>query len=176
MAFTRHQDHILFLGLHDGAGYRFRTTVDHQSASGVQQAGKDIGDNRLRLFGTRVVIGHYYAIGELFGDAAHQRAFAFVTIAAAAKHTPQLPQAVQTCGFQCFFQRVRGVGVINHYRRFTRRVEHFHAAADRLQLIAGGNQFGQRVTQRQQRRQCQQQIADVEGSHQTAFNLAVAPA
>ncbi|MNV85896.1 hypothetical protein D3C71_1798820 [compost metagenome] len=88
MALTGHQHHVLFFRLHDGAGYGFRTTVDHQSASGIQQASQDIGDDRLRLFGTRVIVGNNDAIGELFGDAAHQWTLALVTIAAAAKHAP----------------------------------------------------------------------------------------
>ena len=133
MAFARQQNNIILLRLHDGVGHGFRTPFHHASAARVQHARQNVINDGARLFGTRVVIGHNRNICELLGNSPHQRAFAFIAIAAAAKHAPELTGAVQARRFQRFFQRIRRVGIINHNGRFARRAEHFHTAANRLQ-------------------------------------------
>ena len=83
---------------------------------------------------------------------------------------------MQTRRLQRFFQRIRGMGIIHNDGRFARRAEHFHTPTDRLQTRCRVQQFLQRITQRQQRCQRQQQVADVKGAHQAALYFALAPA
>ncbi|MNF02161.1 hypothetical protein D3C80_2012700 [compost metagenome] len=99
---------------------------------GIQQPGQNILDDCLRFFGARIVIRYHHPVGKLFGNATHKWALTSITVATAAKHAPQLPLAMQASGFQRFFQGIRGVGVIDHHRRFAWRIEDFHPATDRL--------------------------------------------
>ena len=156
MAFARQQNNIILLCLHDGVRHGFRPAFHDARATCVQHTRQNVINDGARLFGTRVVIGDNRNIRELFRNRPHQRAFAFVAIAAAAKHAPELTGTVQARRFQRFFQRIRRVGIINHNGRLTRRAKYFHTATNRLQSRGGFQQFSHRVTQRQQRCQGQQ--------------------
>ncbi len=175
MTFTRQQNNIVLLSLHDGVRYGFRTAFHDASTARVQHARQNVIDDGARLFRTRVVIGDNRNIRELFRNSPHQRTFTFITIAAAAKHAPEFTGAVQTRRFQRFFQRIRRVGIIHHDGRLARGTKHFHTATNRLQTRGSFKQFSHRITQRQQRRQRQQQVADVKRPHQAAFDFAFPP-
>ena len=70
----------------------------------------------------RVVIGDDHPVGQPGGDGAHLRALAPVALAAATEHAPQASAAQRAQGKQRGLERIRGMGVINHQTRPTRKV------------------------------------------------------
>ena len=106
---------------------------------GPRRTDADLVDDCLWRFAARVVTGQHHAVGEARGDFAHQRAFAAVAVAAAAKDHRQR-RATRLCHAaqraQRVFQRVRRMRVIDDQQRFI-------LAADLFQPSRWRHEFGE---------------------------------
>ena len=169
MALAGDQHHVRWLGRlqgqGDGAG---AVRLGARLAAGRQTA-QHVGHDGLRVFAARVVAGDEHFIGQPRGGRAHQRALAFVAVAAAAEHGPEPPAArrrQRAQGLQGFFQRVGRVGVVHHGQRLAGSGNLLHAARHGGQAAARTRGGGQRHAQRAHGGHHAQHIADVVGAHQ----------
>ena len=115
---------------------RLRTVDDD---FGLRRADADFVDDRLRRFAARVVAGQHHAVGKMHGDFAHQRAFAPVTVAAAAKDHRQRRATRLRHAAQCaqrVFQRVRRMRVVDDEQGFV-------SSADLFQPPRWRHEFGE---------------------------------
>ncbi|MNL26222.1 hypothetical protein D3C87_1477390 [compost metagenome] len=125
MALARQQHHVFGRcrpdGLQDGA----RAVDLDVGLHAFGNTGQNLFDDGFGRFGARVVAGHHHVVGQLGGDAAHHRALARITFAAAAKHADQAAGPSHGHGAQRqqrARQRVRSVRVIDHHQRAAGRV------------------------------------------------------
>ena len=127
MPFTGNQNDIvrgsLLNRITDGGG------AINLDALRISYGRQNIVDDVLRIFQARVVAGNHHFIGTLNSCRAHQWAFATVSVAAAAKHTPQ-SRALRFDFLQsgeCFFQCIGRVGIIDNDQRFAAVHNAIHA-------------------------------------------------
>ncbi len=140
-------------------------------------AGEDVGDDARRVLAPRVVVGDDDVVGELGGDAAHERALAGVTVAAAAEYHAQRAAAVQARGLEGVRQRVRGVRIVDdRQRRAAAAAEHLHAPARRAAPAERAHRIAQRDLPGEQHREHGERVVDVELAHQAHRELCRAPA
>ena len=117
MAFAGNQDHIAGCSRVNGPLDRCRPVRYHLHRVARAHAGENVGDDLLRVFVARVVVGHDHVVGKLDRHLAHRRAFAAVAIAATAKHAPEPTAAVCTRRFQSLAQRISRMGEIDQHCR-----------------------------------------------------------
>ena len=84
---------------------------------GARRCGQDRGADRGRLLAARIVVGDDDAVGILVRDAAHDRPFARVAVAAGAEHHDQLAARIRAQRFERFLQRIRLVRIVDKDRR-----------------------------------------------------------
>ena len=131
-------------------------------------AGNNFVNDGGRVFVARVVAGDDHHVGELFGNAPHQRALAAIAVAAATKYAKQFSLCVLAQCLQNFFERVRGVRVVHNYQRLAGAAEAFHASGHRLRLRKARGGLGQWHAAYQQHRQHREQIGGIETPEQRA--------
>jgi hypothetical protein len=84
---ARDQHQIVRSRLADGSGDGGTAIVDDARRMALDAA-QDGASDGLRIFGARIVVGDDDPIRESVGDRTHQRAFARITVAAAAEDDP----------------------------------------------------------------------------------------
>ena len=79
--------------------------------------GDNAGDDLLRILGARIIVGYHHHVAQGGRDFSHQRAFAVVTIATAAKHAEQPAMRQSLEGVQHLLQGIGRVGVVDQDHR-----------------------------------------------------------
>ena len=80
----------------------------------------DVVDDRVGIFGPRVVAGDDSAVGVPFGDLTHERTLALVAVAAASEDHDQLSAGEGARRLQGTLERIRRVRVVAEHRRVRR--------------------------------------------------------
>ena len=73
-----------------------------------------------------------------------------------------------------FFQRIRGVGVIDHYQRLRAAAQTLHAPGRTFELRQQFENFVEGVIQAEQGADCRQHVAQVEAPEQCAAQVVLA--
>ena len=174
MPFSGNQNQVLRRGAGDGIfNGGLAVSLDQR---GIRHGGQDVVDDVLRRFHARVVAGDHHFIGGGRGRA-HQRTFAAIAVAAAAEHAPQL----RTLRLDFvkrgdgFFERVGGVGIIDHHQRLAGLHDTVHAAGGGTDLCQRGQYFFKRITVGTQQADAGGEVLGVEAAKQAAVDFAVAP-
>ena len=129
-------DHVVRRGVGDGAADRLGAVGDDGRGVGVGEAGADLGEDGVGVFGARVVVREDHAVGGLFGDAAHHGALGAVAVAAAADDAGErgaLGHHVAH-GAEHVLERVRRVGVVHDGDGAVPGADRFEAAGRRRSL------------------------------------------
>ena len=174
MAFAGNQNDILRRGLGHGIFDGGAAVGVHKC--GLRHGGQNIVDNRLRRFQARVVAGDHHFIGG-GGGRTHQRALAFVAVAAAAEHTPQA-RALRLDFVERgnrFFERIGRVRVIHHHQGRIGAHDAVHAAGGRADLRQRGQHFIERIAVGAQQAHAGGEVLRIEAAEQTAAHFAAAP-
>jgi hypothetical protein len=106
VTFAGNQHHVVWACLGYTLAYGHGAISLFKHALLLADTGSNIGDDQLWRFAPGVVTGNYKPVCQAHRHLAHQRAFAFITIAAGAKHTPQAATAMRAGRGQGLLQRV----------------------------------------------------------------------
>ncbi len=174
VALTGQDDDIVRRGTGDQLGNGLAATSHEGDVIHSHKTGADVVENPLRVFGTRVVVGDQHAVCQPLHHLGHQRTLAAITIATAAEQAQQLALGVRTQGRENFFQRVGGMGVIDHNQWLSPTAQTLHATGRALELRQDLENFVQRVVQAEQSADGRQYVAQVEAAEQGAAQMVLA--
>ena len=144
------------------------------SAAALRDPGADLGDDRERVLGARVVGRDHREVGESGGDLAHQRPLLAVAIAAAPEHADQPPAGHLPGGVEDVLERVGGVGVVDDDRERLALVDRLEAARDAIGDGERRDHVGEREPERPGAGDRAKRVLDVEPARQRQRHLCLA--
>src|SRR5258708_432968 len=135
MALARDQDQIDRLCFLQGGGDGFAAIVYHAHGAGFD-ALQNVARDRLRILGTRVVVGHDDLVRQIIRDPAHAAPLPGIAFAAPPAHAPHPALAMLAGRAQWLRQGIGRVRVVHHHGGIVGGIgpHHFHAARCRFAL------------------------------------------
>ncbi|MCY1413273.1 hypothetical protein D9M71_287010 [compost metagenome] len=144
------------------------TTGNEFDGIGLGKARADIGEDLLRIFSARVVIGDQHTIRQALGHFGHQRTLTAITVATAAEQAQQLAFGMRAQCLQHLLQGIGGMRVIDHHQRLAAATQALHAPDRAFQHRGDLENFVQRVIQGHQGADRREHVAQVEAPEQAA--------
>ena len=166
MAFTGDDDGVTRLQLRQYPADGFFSRSLDPDVFPLARTAQGIGDDVGGVFCARVIVGDDGGIGVVLCRLRHQRAFAMVAVAAAAKDAPQFAGNVRTDALQDIDQCCRGVGVIDDGGSAVRQADAFGAARNAVQGSEDSGNIGERGVEGEQAGGGIQEVINVESCQQ----------